>query len=172
MHRRTLTKFYKKSLQPPLQFETPPILCHWEICVCFAWQIQEHAALWVSGLIWILMALCMVETIYDAPRTRLIRHSNAEKKPKTKTKLGPQLRWGGSWWGLGWGCYPFQCHPHRLPTHTYSCITHHVFYLWRSDFTWQRGVLGLVKFPPRFWGTLSAPPPPRVVSTSTCRFII
>jgi len=40
----------------------------------------------------------MVETIYDAPRTRLIRHSSREKN--TKTKLRPQLRWGGIRWGV------------------------------------------------------------------------
>lgn len=46
------------------------------------------------------MALCMVETIYDAPRTRLIRHSSGKTKTKNKkqnphsTELRPQLRWG------------------------------------------------------------------------------
>lgn len=38
----------------------------------------------------------MVETIYDAPRTRLIRHSSGKTKKQNphSTELRPQLRWG------------------------------------------------------------------------------
>lgn len=111
----------------------------------------------------------MVETIYDAPRTRLIRHSNAEKKTKNKNKIEATAEMGWKLMEIGMGMLSFSMSPTQT-SHTHILVYNASCVLSMAlRFHMVEGVLGLVKFPPRFWGTLPAPPPPRVVSTSTCR---
>lgn len=63
----------------------------------------------------------MVETIYDAPRTRLIRHSNAEKKTKNKNKIEATAEMGWKLMEIGMGMLSFSMSPTQT-SHTHILV--------------------------------------------------